>query len=462
MKNIIVKKLTNVPTIGFFVSLSMSLYLFVSSILFSSPFQRLRAGNTRFFFDDRDGWLDLASAISQGKFEPELTWQLAFWTPGNIGILSLGNVLFQSTYLAAIFHVFVVSIAQATLVYLIIKNFHLSNKYYFLTILGVVIFHLSFLFQSAFVDSVLCPDYLASILFCSAIVLLYEFINEKAFKLSNFMAIVFFASASAYIRITAYQIVIISLFICISYTIYKIITKQILTLRFKKLFSLLIVITLTFVPWIVIRSEIAYNGNYFKAAQFSYQGKFALGLQWADSKDFLKYPEFELMGLGIACKIDPVKCEYFSERKIMIENKILDVTMDDEFEYRSVEALKTFVKNPFEWVILKSKYIPSTYFQSSVYDTVDGKKHFSLDLVLIALLLPYNIFMITRLRDKYSKYFMATVQFVALSLFSQLFLTQVLLRFYLPSIMLTILTSILSTRIFVKEKLTYRSQLSSL
>ena len=146
----------------------------------------------------------------------------------------------------------------------------------------------------------------------------------------------------------------------------------------------------------------------------------------------------------------------------MIENKILDVTMDDEFEYRSIEALKTFVKNPFEWVILKSKYIPSTYFQSSVYDTVDGKKHFSLDLILIALLLPYNIFMITRLRDKYNKYFMSTVQFVALILFSQLFLTQVLLRFYLPSIMLTILTSILSTRIFFKEKLTYRSQLSSL
>ena len=155
MKSIIAKKLASAPAIGFFVSLSISLYLFISSILFSLPFQRLRAGNTRFFFDDRDGWLDLASAISQGKFEPELTWQLAFWTPGNIGILSLGNVLFQSTYLAAIFHVFVVSIAQATLVYLIIKNFHLLDKYYFLTILGVIIFHLSFLFQSAFVDSVL-------------------------------------------------------------------------------------------------------------------------------------------------------------------------------------------------------------------------------------------------------------------------------------------------------------------
>ena len=426
------------------------------------PFQRIKDQNTRYFFDDRDGWLDLASAISQGKFEPELTWQLAFWTPGNIGILSLGNILFQSTYFAAIFHVFIVAIAQATLVYLIIRNFSLVRKNYFFTIVVILLFQFSFLYRSAFIDSVLCPDYLACVLLCSALVLLYDFLNKTTFKLSNFMAIIFLVSASAYIRITAYQLVLILFLFCALLSVFSIVKKQKLPLTFKKLFLLSVIAIITFVPWIIIRSEVAYDGNYFKAAQFSYQGKLALGLQWADSNDFKKYPEFELMGLGIACKIDPIKCNYFSERKILIEDGAIDVTMDDEFEDRSLEALKTFIKNPFEWVTLKSKYIPATYFQSSVYDTVDGKIHFSADLILILLLLPYNIFMIIKLANRYSRYFNLTLQLISLTLFFQLYLTQVLLRFYLPSITLTILASLLITRQFYRERLELRTQIQSL
>jgi hypothetical protein len=136
--------------------------------------------------------------------------------------------------------------------------------------------------------------------------------------------------------------------------------------------------------------------------------------------------------------------------------------MDDEFEDRSLEALKTFIKNPFEWVTLKSKYIPATYFQSSVYDTVDGKIHFSADLILILLLLPYNIFMIIKLANRYSRYFNLTLQLISLTLFFQLYLTQVLLRFYLPSITLTILASLLITRQFYRERLELRTQIQSL
>ncbi len=444
------------------MSLIISTYLFLSNIMFSMPFQKLRNGSPRYFFDDRDGWLQLASAVSKGQFEPELTWQLAVWPPGNIGILSLGNLIFQSTFMAAIFHIFIVALVQAILVYLILRNIITTKRNSFFLICIVIGYHLSFIYRSAFIDTVLFSDYLGSILLCCGIILLNEFMMDKYISLQKAILIVVFLSASAYVRITGYQIILSVFLISIAIGFLRIVLHKPLVEQLRKIILITVIIILTFVPWIVIRSEIAYNGNYLKGVQFSNQGKLALGLQWADVEDFNKYPEFELMGLGIACKIDPIKCKYFSERENLIENGILNTARDDEFEKRSLEALKTFVTNPAEWISLKSNYIPSTYFQSSVYDTVDGKIHFSLDLFLIILLVPYNIAMLIRLNDKQSKLFISAIQLIAFTTFIQLFLTQVLLRFYLPSIMLTLLCSILLSKLFLQQKSKSKSEILGL
>lgn len=427
------------------ISFSMSMLYLVFSIIPSSPWQSLNSTTTSFFGDDRDLWLQFATAFPDIAKMETLSWQLNFWPPGNIAILTLGNFLFGSLLAAALFHVLLLALTQAALTYQCASLFPENLRNRVITFLIVLMFHVSFIYRSAFIDAALTPDYLASVLMCLACVLIYKIFLKPKTKPRplDLIFISFLIGLSGYIRITSYQIVLLGFLLSIT----LVLTLKLLRRKTsQRLVSILMIFTLSFLlflPWITYRSIGIYNNDFLKGVQFSGQARFALQHQWDTPSDIAIAPQLNLMGLGTACKIEPIKCAELSKRVQAIVSGELPITMDDEWDLRSREAIRTFLDQPLKWIQIKIEYFPQAYFQKSVYDSIDENNHYSWDLVLVLVLLLYNVVQLIRKRNTISARYLSIVQFVAIALTAQLLITQALLRFFLPSILLTIVVSII-------------------
>ncbi len=426
------------------ISILFCLIYLKFSILNSLSFQLLRKGGNLNFGDDRDGWLAFANAFPNVKEMAPLSWQVNFWPPGNIGILSIGKFLTGSIFYASIFHVILVSIIQAILIYQCVSLFSKERKALPWVLLTVSILHLSFLFRSSFIDTVLMPDYLASISLALGLVFSYKYFFEyfKKSYLPVFAGLAF--ALSGYLRVTSFQLTLIALFITTLSGVLLFLKKKSFTSIFRKTVAITLITTVLFAPWVIYRSIGIYDKDYLRGLQFSSQARFALSHQWDTPAELNASPALKLMGLGTACAIDKPKCIWLSDRQTRILAGTLPTTIDDEWDLRSKEAIKTFLENPLTWMNIKFKFFGQSYFQKSVYDSIDSRFHFSIDLILLILLIPILIFFILKLRRSTRKFLVITTFFSSLFLAAQLLITQSLLRFFLPSISLLLITLILA------------------
>lgn len=429
------------------MSFSISIFYLVFSLMQSSSWQSLNSSASSSFGDDRDLWMQFATAFPDTAKMETLGWQINFWPPGNIAVLTIGNFVFGSLLAAAIFHVLLVALTQAALTYQCASLFPENTRNRVISFLIVVVFHLSFIYRSAFIEAVLTPDYLASALMCLACIMFYKILVKQKPIAIDFIFISFLLTLSGYIRITTYQIVLLGFLLSITLVfILKLLRRK----TSHRLISTLMIFTLSFLlflPWITYRSVGIYNNDFVKGVQFSGQARFALQHQWDTPADLALAPQLNLMGLGTACKIDPIKCEELSKRVEAIVSGDLPITMDDEWDLRSREAIRTLLENPLEWIQIKLEFFPQAYFQKSVYDSIDEEIHYSWDLLLVLVLLLYNIVQLIRKRKTISAKILSLVQLIALALSAQLLITQALLRFFLPSIVLTILVSVVVTSV---------------
>ena len=434
------------------ISILFCLIYLKFSILNSNSFQLLQKSGIPNFGDDRDGWLAFANAFPNVKEMTPLSWQVNFWPPGNIGILSIGKFLSGSIFYASVFHVILVSIIQAILVYQCVSLFSKERKVLPWILLIVSMLHLSFLFRSSFIDTSLTPDYLASISLALGFVLTYKYFfeNFKNSYLPIFAALAF--ALSGYLRVTTFQLTLIALFVTTLGGVVLFLMKRSFPTIFRKAVTITLITAVLFTPWVIYRSIGIYDKDYLRGLQFSAQARFALNHQWDTPAELNANPVLKLMGLGTACAIDKPKCTWLADRQNRILAGTLPITIDDEWDLRSKEAIKTFLENPLTWMNIKLKFFGQSYFQKSVYDSIDSRFHFSLDLILLILFIPLVIFLILRLRRSPRKFFVIISFFSSLFLAVQLLITQSLLRFFLPSITLLVITLLLTIHANELEK----------
>jgi hypothetical protein len=223
------------------------------------------------------------------------------------------------------------------------------------------------------------------------------------------------------------------------------------TSLFRKFVAITLITFILFAPWITYRSFVIYDKDVSRGLQFSAQARFALNHQWDTPSELKENPSLKYMGLGTACAIDKIKCKWLSDRQTQILNGTLNKTIDDEWDLRSKEAIEVLLRNPIAWIDLKLDYFGQSYFQKSVYDSIDTKFHFSIDLILILCFIPIVIFLLLRMRRSPRKYFVTTTFAFSLFLAGQLLVTQSLLRFFLPSIALLCLSLILAVHAISSE-----------
>ena len=202
-----------------------------------------------------------------------------------------------------------------------------------------------------------------------------------------------------------------------------------------------------FAPWVIFRSVGIYDNDFLRGLQFSSQARFALDHQWDTPAELKINPSLKLMGLGTACAVDKPKCTWLSDRQTRILAGTLPVTIDDEMNLSAKEAIKTLLESPLAWMSIKLEFFGQSYFQKSVYDSIDSKYHFSLDLVLVILFIPLIILLILRMQRSPRKFFIIACLSSSLFLATQLLITQSLLRFFLPSISLLVVSLVLAMHV---------------
>jgi hypothetical protein len=294
---------------------------------------------------------------------------------------------------------------------------------------------------------VLTSDYLAAISLALGVVFSYKYFFEDFKKPSSplFAALAF--ALSGYLRVTTFQLTLIALFIATLTGVMIFLKKKSFTTIFRKAVAIVLITSLLFVPWVIFRSVGIYNNDFLRGLQFSSQARFALNHQWDTPAELKANPALKLMGLGTACAIDKPKCIWLSDRQTRILAGTLPKTIDDELDLRSKEAIKTLLENPLTWMSIKLKFFGQSYFQKSVYDSIDSKYHFSLDLILVILFIPLVIFLILRMQRSPRKIFIITSLSSSLFLATQLLITQSLLRFFLPSISLLVISLVLAIHV---------------
>jgi len=413
-------------------------------ILPSLPFQSLIMDRTPKFGDDRDGWLEFANAFPSLENMSPQRWQISFWPPGNIGILSIGKFLTGSILFGAIFHVILVSVVQALLVFQCVSLFSKQKKNLPLILLVVSLIHLSFLFRSSFVDAVLNPDYLASISLALGLIFSYKYFFEDINKHHLAIYAAFAFAFSGYLRVTTFQLTLIAFLVTFFLGIVLFIRGKLLTYIFRKTVAIVLITLTLFTPWIIYRAVGIYDNDFSRGLQFSAQARFALSHQWDTPSELKANPSLKLMGLGTACAIDKPKCIWLSDRQTQILNGTLPKTIDDEWDLRSKEAIKTMLGNPIEWLSLKLNYFGQSFFQKSVYDSIDTDYHFSIDLILVILSIPLVPFIVLKIQRSGRRNFITATFLCSLFLAAQLLISQSLLRFFLPSIALLVISLLLA------------------
>jgi len=236
---------------------------------------------------------------------------------------------------------------------------------------------------------------------------------------------------------------LLSTFVLTGVACYFVITKKVFSVKLRNMFTIFLIASILFAPWVFFRAVIIYDNDFNKGIQFSYQARFALQHQWDTPADLAKNPNLKLMGLGIACEIDPGKCRELELRKNLILTGKSNRIMDDEDDVRSREAIKVLLLHPVKWLELKFKYFGNAYFQKSVYDRIDNHVHYSWELLLVLFLVPSNLILSSKVTSRQNRRFVRGLQLLAIFLALQLLVTQAVLRFFLMSILLTFTTSVL-------------------
>ena len=403
------------------------------------------------FQDDRTLWLNAILYFGQNLNFGEHTWQLTLWAPGHLLFSSVTYLIFGKLLLVIGFNYFITFLLM-TLVLMQIHCWLDQVKVKFsISLIILALFLFSPIYTSALVDTFFMSDLQATIAGSLAILRLISLIDSQKLnsKLEHFNIAALLAFAG-YMRLTYYQLTIYVLLFSALYLLFVSIRQRNKDRNFGYdkvffIFKISVITFLIFLPWILVRGYIIFPGNLSKGLEFSTQGRFALQAQWYDDIRLKTDPQFPLIGQGIACKVDKVKCDFFTNQNREISNGSLKITMDEDFDLKSKAAIETFVRSPIKWIEYKSPTYGPSFFQSSVYDTIDKNLHISWDRILILLFFIINPFLWIYIKLKRFKLVVGTLPLILLSCFQlvQFLLTQLLFRFYLPAIAFTLMASLL-------------------
>ena len=436
------------------LNLVFHLYIFFVRIndkyhIFDKPLSDLRV--KELFQDDRTYWLEAILYFGKNFNFGEHNWQLNLWAPGHLLFSSLTYLIFGKLILVIVFNYFITFLLMTLILFQVHYWLRRGDIKFSISLVPLVLFLFSPIYTSALVDTFFVPDLQATLAGSLAILRLVRLINleNQNSKLELFYIAVLLAFAG-YLRLTYYQLTIYVLFISTLYLLFVSLREQNKKryISYEKVFlsfKILVIAFLIFLPWILIRGYVMYPGNFAKGLEFSLQGRFALQTQWYDDEKLKTEPVFPLIGQGIACKVDKVKCAFFTNQNREIANGNLKLTMDEDFDLKAKAAIETFVRSPIEWIGYKLPIYGPTFFQASVYDKIDKNLHVSWDRILILICFIINPFLWIYAKLKRLKLTIGALPLILLSCFQlvQFLLTQLLFRFYLPAIAFTLMASLI-------------------
>lgn len=404
------------------------------------------------FQDDRSYWLKAATTFAeQGNFGNE-SWQLSLWTPGHI-LLSTIFYLISNSLLFTLLLDYSVNVVLTTLV-LKETQFLLPVRFRGIYIFGIgtFLFLFSPIYRSSLIDTFFMTDLQATLAGSLAILLLLRILrSELEAKIINLIAVAALICFAGYVRLSYYQLTlyvfVLSVLALVIIRFFNLHASQEMKRKFWISFKVSLLAVFIFLPWIIIRGFVIYPGNFAKGVEFSLQGRFALQSMWYDKEKLQTEPQFPFIGEGIACKVDKIKCNFFSDQNAKVASGGLSLTMDQQIDIKARAAVETFLRHPTSWISLKAPVYGPSFFQESVYDRIDTKKelHFSWDRILILMLFLGNPILLLTLRLHKVPILTGTFALILMSYIQliQFLLTQLLFRFYLPAISFTLMASIL-------------------
>lgn len=403
------------------------------------------------FPDDRSLWLNAVEYFGKNLDYGPHEWQLSLWPPGHILTSSAIYLIVGNLNIVLVLDYMITSLLTTLILLQIYYWFNYAKVNFVFYFLISVSFLFSPIYLSAMIETFFLTDLQSTLAGTLAILRIIRMVNskEKTRKLDIAIASLLLAFAG-YVRLTFYQITLLALALSIAFLLFSYLPRNkdsYLNLRKSSgtIFKVTALTFFIFLPWIVIRGFVIYSDSFERGMEFSLQTRFALQSQWYDEVRLETEPNYPLVGQGIACKIDAVKCEFFTKQNKEILLGIKQIPMDEDFDLKSKEALKVFIKNPIEWVKLKWPVYGTSFFQKSVYDGADGNFHFSWDRVLVLFCFVINPILWLYARWKRIKLIEGSFALIVLSIFqiAQFLLTQLYFRFYLPAIAFTLSASCL-------------------
>lgn len=391
--------------------------------------------NTVIFQDDRDGWLRAAQFLVQDGAIGTERWQLNFWPPGQVLFTTLLVFFFRNYQLILMAHV---GLCSMLLVLIYRKVFRLTKDNSVrrnLVFCSILFWNFSFMNKSSITTLVLCPDYIAALLFALGLLIVLDTNLEEKSRIQRIAAAALMSSA-AYLRITFYQAV--WMILAFSFVLYIMSRRKGSVLsQANQLRVLVILLTtiITFLPWVGIRYYV--NGETLvKAFQFSEQSRFSMTVAWWD-QDVIEKFRAQHIGAGIACKIDPIKCKFFSNRDKAILSGKSNIDWGRDADEKTQAAFRAYLSNP--GVVLKSKLpiLWNAYFQRIAFSSIEGKPYYTWDKVIFFVALIASFVLLFRNRKQAPILLMISVLGVGWSL--TLLLTQVEFRYLLPTFVMILM-----------------------
>jgi hypothetical protein len=387
--------------------------------------------NAIIFRDDRDGWLRAAQYLaSEGSIGNE-RWQLNFWPPGQVFLTTILVFLFRNYQLILLSHVLLSAVLLALIYWKIFRLMDKSLAKRNLVFCLIIFWNFSFMNLSSITSLVLCPDYIAALLFFLGLILILDKNLERKHLIQLFIPVVLL-SASAYLRITYYQ----AIWIILGYALVQFASRKIQhthnTASISRFLIVLIVTVTTFLPWIGVRYY-ANGETLVKAFQFSEQSRFAMTVAWWDEKTIKKF-NAEHIGAGIACKIDSSKCEYFSNRDKDILAGNSNVNWGQDADEKTKAALQAYFSDPEYVFRAKIPILWNAYFQRMAFSSIEGAPYYTWDKVIFLLALLAGLIYLIKNRRRAP--ILLFISLLGVGWILTLLLTQVEFRYLLPSFVL--------------------------
>jgi hypothetical protein len=382
------------------------------------------------FQDDRDGWLKAAYSLVYNYRIEENVWQVNFWPPGQVGITTALFFLGRNYFTIILLHTLLTLFLLFVIYRKIIRKYRTSKSATF-AILLLICWNFSFFNLSSLVTLILCPDYLAALIFFLAIFCMFE---TQKIDIRKFLLVGFLLATAAYIRVSYYQLLIFIFLIAIAYYFLSLKSKgrkQRISYEIaKRVVASSLIALMLIAPWITFRM-IYMNNDLAHSVQLSEQGRFAMGVQWWDKK-YKEENNALFIGAGTACILDAKKCSYFSNRDKQIAAGMSDISWGEDLDEKSREAIEVFIKNPIGVIELKLPVLAKGYFQRIAFSSIDDTFHISLDRIGMLFLILYAGALAWK--GRLETFWLIWFFLLGTLMWGSLFITQVEFRYFYPGL----------------------------